>query len=71
MHSDLTIMLIMLIMLITIMLILIKLSFRPFPVLEKHAIRVLVFKDCDRKGKSLLFDSKSFVKNEVQRSLFC
>ena len=45
------------------------LSWRPFPALEQDAIRILVFKDCDRKGKSLLFDSKSFIKNEVLSAL--
>ncbi|XP_048590389.1 folliculin-interacting protein 1 [Nematostella vectensis] len=29
-----------------------------FPLLEPSDIRVLVFRDCDRKGKTLLFDSK-------------
>lgn len=37
---------------------------RPFPQLEQDEIRVLVFRDCDRKGKTLLFDSKAVKKNE-------
>lgn len=36
---------------------------RPFPQLEQDEIRVLVFRDCDRKGKTLLFDSKAIAKD--------
>lgn len=41
---------------------------RPFPQLEQDEIRVLVFRDCDRKGKTLLFDSKA-VKNEKSQDM--
>ena len=45
-------------------------SKRPFPQLEQDEIRVLVFRDCDRKGKTLLFDSKA-VKNEKSQVFLC
>ena len=47
-----------------------SLSKRPFPQLEQDEIRVLVFRDCDRKGKTLLFDSKA-VKNEKSQVFLC
>ncbi|KAL9961097.1 hypothetical protein ACROYT_G029979 [Oculina patagonica] len=39
---------------------------RPFPYLAQDEIRVLVFKDSDRKGKTLLFDSKAVPKDVNQ-----
>lgn len=42
-------------------------SERPFPQLEQDEIRVLVFRDCDRKGKTLLFDSKAVAKDPNQQ----
>ena len=43
---------------------------RPFPQLEHDEIRVLVFKDCDRKGKTLLFDSKAVIK-DLNQQVIC
>ncbi|PFX15192.1 Folliculin-interacting protein 1 [Stylophora pistillata] len=40
---------------------------RPFPQLEHDEIRILVFKECDRKGKTLLFDSKAVPKSDSQQ----
>lgn len=39
------------------------------PKIGKSNIRVLVFKDCDRKGKSLVFDSDAVV--EVKEDEVC
>lgn len=44
---------------------------RPFPQLEQDEIRVLVFRDCDRKGKTLLFDSKAVKKDEKPQVFLC
>ena len=41
---------------------------RPFPQLEKNDIRVLVFKDSDGKGRTLLFDSKAVVNSDKKVS---
>ena len=41
---------------------------RPFPHLAQDEIRVLVFKDDDRKGKTLLFDSKA-LPNDVNQQV--
>ena len=40
---------------------------RPFPQLEQDKIRVLVFRDCDRRGKTLLFDSNTVACQQVRK----
>jgi len=40
---------------------------RPFPQLAHDQIRILVFRDCDRKGKTLLFDSKAVAQDLNQQ----
>ncbi|KXJ08218.1 hypothetical protein AC249_AIPGENE27579, partial [Exaiptasia diaphana] len=41
-----------------------------YPDLEARQIRVLIFKDCDRKGKKLLYDTKVSSKSDEKSQLF-
>merc|ERR1711962_671933 len=44
-------------------------SLHPFPsCLEKEGIRVLLFRECDVRGRKLLYDSKTVVRVPVAES---